>query len=69
MSGLEIAALVALILFIIGMATMLISVALMPNTKYFSSRFLNILFYTSAIVYGISGITAIILSLIYKIIK
>lgn len=69
MSSLEIAAWVALILFIIGIAVMLISVALRLNVKYFSSKFLNILFYTSTIIYGISGITAIILSLIYELMR
>lgn len=69
MSSLEIVALVALALFVIGIVTMLVSVALMLNTKYFSSRFLNILFFVSTIIYGIGGFTSIILSLIYEIIK
>jgi hypothetical protein len=69
MSSLEIAGLVALILFIIGIVIMLVSVALGLNAKYFGSRFLNILFYTSTIIYGISGITAIMLSLAYELMK
>lgn len=70
MSSLEIAALIALALFVIGMATMLlVSVAFMLNAKYFGSRALNILFFVSIIIYGISGITAIILSLIHELMK
>ena len=69
MSSLEIAALITLALFVIGIVIMLVSVALGLNAKYFGSRFLNILFYTSVIIYGISGITAIILSLVYELMK
>ena len=67
MSILEIAGLTALIVFVVGMVSMLVICGL--KLSFSNSKVLDYLFTLSVILYGVAGFTAIILSFIYEIIK
>lgn len=67
MTGLEIAGLVAFCIFVAGWVGLLITCIMMPFNS--SSKILNFFFILSTTTFGIAGFSAIIISMVYELMK